>query len=112
MFGLILTTFASAALAGERYIEVWNPPEARGDGSLAKRAEVPAPRHKGTRRSPASLRSASVHTRHALSDAAAPVLARPTNASAPTFDKIPRQITPEGNVLRVRGGRAGVVIRR
>jgi hypothetical protein len=107
--GALLFVSASAAMAGEHYVEVWNPPEARA--SMPHRAVV-AHRLSGSRHI----------VPHAVKARARPAPAplarfvakaeRRDNAPvhAPDMSEIPRQITPEGNVLRVgsRGMRGEV----
>ena len=107
--GAMLFAVASSGVAAEHYVEIWNPPEARASTphrlSAARR---PAP---GKRVGPHTV---TVHARRAP----APVtkLAAKTEtreiapAHVPDMSEIPRQITPEGNVLRVdsRGATAEV----
>jgi hypothetical protein len=98
--GTMLFAVASTGMAGEHYVEIWNPPEARA--SMPHRAVAA--------RRPASGRHSISHavTVHAQR-APAPVakLAARTDirekvpVHAPDMSGIPRQITPEGNVLRV-----------
>jgi hypothetical protein len=111
VYGLLAMTFAGPALAGERYVEVWNPPEARGVAAAhTKKATMSA--HKSVKQRHVSLYAAASHTRRkpglttpAQSSVPDPVPATSTPAAsaAPTFDDIPRQIAPEGDVLRVTG---------
>ncbi|BEU27463.1 hypothetical protein PBP221_76030 (plasmid) [Paraburkholderia sp. 22B1P] len=102
--GLVVMWLASAALAGGHYVEVWNPPEARGGvAEYTTRPEAVArnpkkPRHSG-------VNTASAQRRRTAPLAVPPSERRASAAAAPTFDDIPRQITPEGNVLRVRASR-------
>ncbi|RKF30635.1 hypothetical protein BCY88_13360 [Paraburkholderia fungorum] len=113
--GLAVLTLLMATLApvvhAAGYIEVWNPPEARATaphrGGAARKLTVPRP---------AVPRTMKVHARHA--PALAPkLMAKQSNiqrdppASEPDMSQIPRQITPEGNVLRVdaRGMPAEVI---
>jgi hypothetical protein len=125
-----LLAVAPAASAGERIIEVWNPPEARqGAQLIGKTARPPhhrkvlahrsapmprqhqdaqqasqQPAHQPTM--PAPARGAAGATNHAtapLTDASR----LKHNEPAPPrhdithFEDIPRIVTPEGNVLRV-----------
>jgi hypothetical protein len=108
--GAILLTVASSVSAGERYIEVWNPPEARGGALHAKRLHRPIHRHAGpqavkfrARQSPAPLPKA-VAKRSKAQD-----VLRPTE---PDVTDIPRQITPEGNILRVSSRHDHVAVSR
>ncbi|MBN3762332.1 hypothetical protein G3O01_16010 [Burkholderia sp. Ac-20365] len=100
--GLAALITVSAACAGERYVEIWNPPEARG----AAGGHHDQPSRKGSNHEKADGRMAHRHSpRRVVVHApfsAAPVRAA-SQASRPTFDDIPRQLTPEGNVLRVDG---------
>lgn len=111
----MLFAVASTAMAGEHYVEIWNPPEARAS----------MPHHAVAGRRLANGRHATVHavTMHARRTPApnAKLAAARTDADArekapahtPDVSEIPRQITPEGNVLRVdsRGAAAVKVIR-
>ncbi|MGT2477585.1 hypothetical protein [Paraburkholderia terrae] len=107
-FGLLATT---PVFAGGHYQEVWNPPEARGSnvGHVHPAYRAPVRRH-------VSAHSDRHHThRHVV--AATPALetrvaTAPRSSSHLSFGDIPRQITPEGNVLRVDGGRARAEIER
>jgi hypothetical protein len=98
--GLILLACTSSALAGERYVEIWNPPEARGGVLQGKGAPKPAA-HK--RRVPHLLKTRAHH----MPATSAKLAIRPGAAGAeaqrgtPNASEIPRLITPEGNVLRV-----------
>jgi len=109
MCGLFAMAVASSALAHEHYIEVWNPPEARG--ATVQRQQHPA--HKASKRRRVSFAAEQHRSRHriAVSAPASPA-ATASSQARPTFDEIPRQITPEGNVLRVTGGHAQVRIAR
>ncbi|CAG9242117.1 hypothetical protein [Paraburkholderia caribensis] len=99
--GLTFMALASAALAGGRYVEVWNPPEARGGvAEHTTRPEAVARNPKKRRHS--GINTASAQRRHTTRLAVPPSERRASAAAAPTFDDNPRKITPEGNVLRVR----------
>ena len=99
----MLLAVASTGVAGEHYVEIWNPPEARlvkppvsgkrkpGKVSLLSRSTPKAtPRQVAdpVAKSPSSARVGASLTK--------PMTPQPTN--------IPRIITPEGNVLRVNYG--------
>jgi len=103
-YGLFFLAIASPALAGTHYLEVWNPPEAR-DEVQPVRPVGKAPRHRR-----ASVHAARGQLRHRIAAAApgpkASVAAVEHGARAPRYEDIPRQLTPEGNVLRVDGRRA------
>ena len=98
--GIMLFAAASTAMAGGHYVEVWNPPEARvGKPHCAVAARRPAggrhivPHAVKARARPAP---APVARLVAKSDRREGV-----PAHVPDMSEIPRQITPEGNVLRV-----------
>lgn len=108
--GLAALFAVSPVFAGEQYAEVWNPPEARGGVQQIQPAHKP-PKH---RRASAHMPRPKAH-RHivtALPAAKAGVASTASHASRLTFDDIPRQITPEGNVLRVHGGQTRVEVER
>ena len=98
--GLLLLVCTSSAFAGERYIEIWNPPEARGglpQGGGAPKLLA----HK--RRVPYLVKTQA----HRAPSAAAKLVVKQGTAGAgtrrvtPDVSEMPRLITPEGNVLRV-----------
>ena len=98
---LLLLGFMSSAFATQEYKEIWNPPEARR----------PSLKHPVTAHKPATYthvvqRIAKTRIHRML--APTPKLAMKQRgaspgavAKAPDMSDIPRQITPEGNVLRV-----------
>ncbi|OUL88428.1 hypothetical protein CA602_11240 [Paraburkholderia hospita] len=100
IFALASLGVASTAHAGERYVELWNPPEAR--------IAHPSIAHKPVRRHRLAFHARESTARH-TAVASIPTAVRPAPESKtagtpkPTFDAIPRQLTPEGNVLRVSG---------
>jgi hypothetical protein len=111
--GTLLCVLASTALAGEHYIEIWNPPEARTPGAHANTTGKKAQAHRGTKRKPASAdrlttrkiaepaMRAPAPTLPATpggATAGAPVRSAPGNERMPV---IPPQIGPDGNVLTV-----------
>lgn len=96
-----MMTLAQAAFAAGVYTEVWNPPEARAS----------APRRVGDAHKLAVHRhvvphAVKVHARSAPMSAPK-LVAKQRNiqkgppANEPDMSEIPRQLTPEGNVLRV-----------
>ena len=98
--GLLLLACTSSAFAGERYIEIWNPPEARG-GLLQGAGAPKSLTHK--RRVPHLVktrahRTSATATKLAMKQGVARADTRRVN---PDVSEIPRLITPEGNVLRV-----------
>ncbi len=110
--GLVVVGLASAALAGGHYVEVWNPPEARG-GVIAEHTTRPeAVARNPKKRRHSGINTASAQRRHTAPLAVPPSERRASAAAAPTFDDIPRQITPEGNVLRVRASQPPAEIER
>jgi type II secretory pathway component PulM len=103
--GAVLLAVASTATAAGRYVEVWNPPEAR-IGHPAGKGKVKTGRAAllahgtskiGTRRVAAPLAKAPTAEKHAVVDAA-------RKAPNPRSIDIPRILTPEGNVLQVGTG--------
>ncbi len=97
--GLALCVLTSSAVAAGHYVELWDPPEARG---MTHRV-TPARRHLAHRRvrHPAFARKQHVpeySSNLALRQRAVSDGLRPR---VPDITDIPRQLTPEGNVLRV-----------
>lgn len=103
MTGTLLCVLASTALAGEHYIEVWNPPEARTPGLHAPTAGKKGTAHHGSKH---KLASADRLTTRKVAE---PALRAPTAPAAPgnatpgkdRTPEIPPQIGPDGNVLQV-----------
>ncbi|CAG4889202.1 hypothetical protein [Paraburkholderia saeva] len=100
-----LLGIASSAYAGERYVEVWNPPEAQSapakPGAQKKTGHRPAARKPSAtiakKVTDPAANSANANA-NANAVAAAPhVKVRPID---PNTD-IPRKIGPDGHVLRV-----------
>lgn len=114
----VLLAIASTSAAAGRYVEVWNPPEAR----LVKPAPKCKPKtgktallsHGSARVAP--RRVAEALSKNAVSTSATParhVVGEPGRKSASQrFIDIPRILTPEGNVLRVKNGGAPVYVVR
>jgi hypothetical protein len=111
--GLLVFAVVSPSIAGETYREVWSPPEARGLVGVRpvqnarkmlphRRTAAHVPHHRLPRRLVATAPVPATSMRSTASQASRPAL---------TFDDIPRQITPEGNVL-VRGRHARVEVQR
>lgn len=100
---VLMTALAPATFAAGGYTEVWNPPEARAS----------MPRKIGPARNAAATRhvvphTVKVHAHARCGPIPAPKLVAKQNnlpkavpANEPDTSDIPRQITPEGNVLRV-----------
>jgi hypothetical protein len=100
--GVFLLTIASSVLAGERYVEIWNPPEARMGAPAATRC---APKTHGATVSSRNAgkvvpRRVADPVSRSVSGKRAPVVVA-KKPSVPPSVYIPRVITPEGNVLRV-----------
>ncbi len=99
--GLLLLAVTSPAFAGDRYVEVWNPPEARGGAHHDAQSALPkAPKHHrvAPRLVDAGVRPPTLDTRPAAKPSANE---RATPHAAPGTPEIPRLFTPDGNVLRV-----------
>ncbi len=109
---LLTVTLAPAAFGAGTYSEVWNPPEARAT----------APHSVATAHKLAIRRHVVPHARKVYSrrtSATAPRLVAKQGNMAKTSPRnerdtseIPRQITPEGNVLRVTGRAASAQVIR
>ncbi|ASL47754.1 hypothetical protein bAD24_III10185 [Burkholderia sp. AD24] len=98
--GVLLLAFASTAVAGEHYIEIWNPPEARlpqasssGKGIAGKTPPIPRHASRATPRRVADPVARSAAGKRVVDTFKKPIAPRPND--------IPRIMTPEGNVLRV-----------
>ncbi|MPW22487.1 hypothetical protein GCT13_38130 [Paraburkholderia sp. CNPSo 3157] len=99
---------ASPVFAGEHYRQVWNPPEARG--MLHVQPDHKSPPH---RRANVCIAHTRAHHRQVVATASVPKTPGASTASRarrPRFDDLPRQITPEGNVLRVGGRMARIEV--
>jgi hypothetical protein len=110
--GALLLAVASTAAAGEHYVEVWNPPEARVGQPAAKckpkvgkTALLPRGAGKVATRRVADPLAKAAAGKHAGGDNA-------RKATSPRFIDIPRILTPEGNVLQVGTGHASVYVVR
>nr|WP_251031558.1 hypothetical protein [Paraburkholderia strydomiana] len=85
------------------YSEVWNPPEAR-----ATAPHTASALHKLAVRRHVALHAKKVYPRHTSAPASKLVatqgkVPRTLPKDEPDMSEIPRQVTPEGNVLRVGG---------
>ncbi|WP_454825054.1 hypothetical protein [Paraburkholderia xenovorans] len=109
--GVLLLTVVSTVSAGERYVEVWNPPEARVD---APRAKLPHKqsmhRHTAPRAVKYRARSTPAPTRKLI--AKQREIPADSRTATPDLTDLPRQITPEGNILRVDSRQAYVGVSR
>ncbi|PMS30392.1 hypothetical protein C0Z16_15230 [Paraburkholderia rhynchosiae] len=96
-----MATLAPATFAAGTYSEVWNPPEARGTMPKHVRATRKVSSHRRV-----ITHTVKVHARRAPTPAPKLMakqrnMQEPVPATEPDISDIPRQITPEGNVLRV-----------
>lgn len=98
---VLMAMLTAAVHATGTYTEVWNPPEARA----AAPHKVSAAHKLADHRHVAS-RAVKVHARR-MPRSAPKLMAKQNNmqetvpTDEPDVSEIPRQITPEGNVLRV-----------
>lgn len=110
---VLLTLLTPSAFAAGGYVEVWNPPESRMAAPHRTKNASHRSKHRHGPMHTVKLRS------RPSSAPAARLASRPGNstnahdalpARTPNMSDIPRQITPEGNVLRVgaQGLSAGV----
>jgi len=95
-----LLCLASSAYAGEHYVEIWNPPEARTAPTHA--AAQKKTNHKAAVKKPSQtiarrVTDPAANTVRAAPPASARAKIRPLD---PNTD-IPRKIGPDGHVLRV-----------
>lgn len=106
---LLLLSTMSSAFATERYTEVWNPPEARTAALHSTTVRKPVKRTRAMQH----LVKARTH-RTPMSVPAPKFAMKQHNATAkaPDITDIPRQITPEGNVLRVDSRNASAEVTR
>jgi hypothetical protein len=102
VLGVMLLASASVANAGEHYVEVWNPPEARQAPHASSHAAVKPKPHRvlattrTTKVKPNTVAtSTSKSAKHAQATHAVSV------NTAPQVRDLPPLLTPEGNVLRV-----------
>ncbi|SDH22815.1 hypothetical protein [Paraburkholderia phenazinium] len=108
----LLLAVASTAVAGEHYVEIWNPPEAR--------IGQPAGKCKPKTGKPALLSHgmSKVAPRRIADPLAKASAGKPAGvdaskkATSPRFLDIPRIVTPEGNILQVGTGRTSVSVVR
>ncbi|RKE37190.1 hypothetical protein B0G76_3427 [Paraburkholderia sp. BL23I1N1] len=107
----LLLTATSTVSAGERYLEIWNPPEARGAMYHVKTAHKQRKRHHAA---PHTVKVRSLQTSASVAKLASKQRSTPETlrAKAPDIMDIPRQITPEGNIIRVDSRRASVEVTR
>jgi hypothetical protein len=102
--GVLLLTIASTVTAGERYVEIWNPPEARiGSAGIAAGKCAPKAHSAASSRRNATKvlpRRVADPMPRSAPPKRTPIVTAKKPAAPPSLD-IPRLITPEGNVLRV-----------
>ena len=108
--GVMLLAVASTGVAGEHYVEIWNPPEARmqpsgnGKPKLGKVAVLSRHTSNATPRRGADPVVKSLANKHAGNGL--------KKVAVPRAADLPRIMTPEGNVLRVNDGGALVEVVR
>ncbi len=100
--GLLLLACTSPAFAGDHYVEIWNPPEARG-GVHHGPAAAKAAKHKhvAPRLVDAGVRPPALEAAPKAGQSRPHALDRDLHRAAPGTPEIPRLFTPDGNVLRV-----------
>ena len=92
LLGLVALALTSAAHA-EKYVEIWNPPEARGHSAVQKPVR---PRTQSATAPRLARKITEPNNAHADQGASSVASSkRPANRS------IPRKIGPDGNVFRV-----------
>ena len=96
-----MATFAPAAFATERYTEVWNPPEARATAPHRVRAAHKLAVHRHAVPHTMKVRVQRAPTSAPKLMAKQSTVQKTVPTDEPDMSEIPRQLTPEGNVLRV-----------
>ncbi|MDR6392101.1 hypothetical protein AB3X82_16465 [Paraburkholderia phenoliruptrix] len=105
--GAVLLMIASTVSAGERYVEIWNPPEARIGQPLTQPLTQPSCRKSNCRTGHPSRHSTALTPRRVadpLANPSAHSRVRADNSKKhadPRPAELPRIITPEGNIFRV-----------
>lgn len=94
-----LLGIASSAYAGERYVEVWNPPEAQT--APARPGARKKTGHQSAARKPSPTIAKKVTDPAANNAGAAPAAPRVKVRPLDPNTDIPRKIGPDGHVLRV-----------
>jgi hypothetical protein len=103
LFFLALLAVSTAASATARYVEVWNPPEARATQPRAhKRLQVAKLQRKSARSIPKVRNVTAAGTTTPTRIAKAPKAGGPALGQSGKRVDIPRLIGPDGQVLRVR----------
>lgn len=98
---LLVATAAPSAFATVTYTEVWNPPEARATTSRHVTAAQRFASHQHAGLHPVKVHARRVPTPTPSLMAKQPRMLKAAPTNEPDTSDIPRQITPEGNVLRV-----------
>jgi hypothetical protein len=109
---VLMMTLAPAALSAGTYREVWNPPEARATAPHRVGAA-----HKLAVHRHVVAHAVKVHARRAPTSAPGLTakqskMHKTLPTGEPDMSEIRRQITPEGNVLRVTGRGASAEVAR
>jgi hypothetical protein len=115
MTGTLLCILASTATAGEHYVEIWNPPEARAPGLHAPASGKKAHSHHGAKHKlpPAADRTTTRKVAQPAMREPGPNVPNIPNTqyapgnAAPDRDRTPviePQFGPDGNVLQVSYG--------
>lgn len=101
-FVTLATLTAASAAHAEKYVEIWNPPEARGHSSMPKpvrpRQQLPSTAPHLARKVTEPDSAAVQPGASAAASAKRPSSPAPSN---PANRGIPRKIGPDGNVLTV-----------
>ena len=111
-FALLMATLAPAAFAAGTYTEVWNPPEARATMPTHVRATRKPAAHRHVVQHTVKVRMRRTPTWSARLMAKQRHMQEPAPATERGMSDIPRQITPEGNVLRVTAHGASAEVAR
>ncbi|QCP48275.1 hypothetical protein FAZ95_03155 [Trinickia violacea] len=109
--GLLVLAFTSSAFAADHYVEVWNPPEARGGLHQARttpkqvKRQHPAPHLVKTRAHQPATAKTKLTAKARAAHVGAPRVAR-------DVPDVPRVTTSDGNVLRVGADGSAVRVAR
>ena len=93
-------------------LEVWNPPEARVGAARPKPSVNKEKRHRRVSMALAQTKARRRVATRIVASRKVHTASTETRASQRSFDDIPKQMTPEGNVLRVKGRQAQVAVER
>ncbi|TKC92288.1 hypothetical protein FAZ69_00940 [Trinickia terrae] len=102
VLGAMLLASASVANAGEHYVEIWNPPEARQAPHAGSHAAAKPRPHRVS----AASHAAKAKPNHVAASTPKPIKRSPaaravTANTPPQLRDLPPLLTPGGNVLRV-----------